>query len=34
MHVLFDDLQHLLSYSKNNFDITGVTETIAKQVSY
>ena len=33
MHVLFDDLQHLLSYSKNNFDITGVTETIAKQVS-
>ena len=29
----FDDLQHLLSYTRNNFDIIGVTETrITKQV--
>ena len=30
----FDDLQHLLSCTKNNFDKLGVTETrITKQVS-
>ena len=30
----FDDLQHLLSCTKNNFDKIGVTETrITKQVS-
>ena len=30
----FDDLQHLLSCTKNNFDIVGVTEArITKQVS-
>ena len=30
----FDDLHHLLSCTKNNFDIIGVTETrITKQVS-
>ena len=30
----FDDLQHLLSCMKNNFDIIGVTEArITKQVS-
>ena len=30
----FDNLQHLLSCTRNNFDITGATETrITKQVS-
>ena len=34
LHKKFDDLQHLLSCTKNNFDMIGVTETrITKQVS-
>ena len=34
LHKKIDDLQHLLSCTKNNFDIIGVTETrITKQVS-
>ena len=28
MHKNFDDLQHLLSCTRNNFDIIGVTEML------